>query len=47
MVYEKRQRNALYMLWANTEKWALKNKIPIEDLEIELAQMLPVKVILA
>ena len=28
-------RNALHLLWANTEKWALKNKISTDDLEIE------------
>ena len=39
-------RNALHLLWANTEKWALKNKIAIEDLEIELDQMYTSKVIL-
>ena len=41
---DNRHRNALHMLWANTEKWALKNKIAIEDLEIELDQMLPTKI---
>ena len=42
-----RHRNALHVLWANTEKWALKNKISIDDLEIELDQMYTPKVILA
>jgi len=28
------------MLWIRAEKWANDNKIPIEDLEIELAQMI-------
>ena len=43
---DNRHRNALHMLWANTEKWALKNKISIDDLEIELDQMSTSKVIL-
>ena len=42
---DNRHRNALHMLWANTEKWALKNKISIDDLEIELDQMYTPKVI--
>ena len=44
---DNRHQNALHMLWANTEKWASKNKIQVEDLEIELAQMYTPKVILA
>ena len=37
--------NALIMLWDRTEKWALKNKLTIEDLEIELAQMISTQLI--
>ena len=33
---DKGHRNALHLLWANTEKWALKNNLTIEDLDIEL-----------
>ena len=43
---DKTYRGTLDLLWANTEKWAEKNKIQVEDFEIELAQMLPAKVIL-
>jgi len=35
------------LLWFKVEKWANDNKTSIEDLEIELAQMLPSKIILA
>mgnify|MGYP000524766711 CR=1 FL=1 len=43
----KKHKVVLPRLWWNVEQWADKNKISIEDLEIELAQMLPSKVILA
>ena len=44
---DRKHQHALQMLWFRVEQWANNNKISIEDLEIELAQMLPVKVILA
>ena len=44
---DKKHKSALTVLWYHVEQWADNNKISIEDVEIELAQMLPVKVILA
>ena len=38
---DKKHQLALGMLWTNAKKWADNNKISIEDLEIELAGMLP------
>jgi len=43
---DKKHQNALHLIWFKVEKWADANKISIEDLEIELAQMFPSKVIL-
>ena len=43
---DKKHETALSLLWFQAEQWADKNKISIADLEIELAQMLPTKVIL-
>lgn len=42
-----KHKHALAIQWAITELWASKNKISIEDFEIELDQMLPSKIILA
>jgi hypothetical protein len=44
---DRKHKSALTMLWFQTERWAKNNKISIEDLEIELAQMYTPKVILA
>ena len=43
----KKRGNPVALLWARVERWVNDNKISIEDLEIELAQMFPSKVILA
>ena len=40
---DKKHKNALPVLWYNVERWADNNKISIEDVEIELAQMHPQK----
>ena len=37
---DKKHKSALGLLWFRTEKWADNNKISIEDVEIELAQMI-------
>ena len=44
---DKKHEQAPGLLWFRVEKWANDNKISFDVLEIELAQMLPVKVILA
>ena len=41
---DKKHQNATRLLWAQVLQWADSNKISIEDLEIELSQMLPVKI---
>ena len=43
----KKHQKALSFLWYGVEQWANANKISIEDLEIELDQMYPSKVILS
>ena len=35
----KKHQSAMNILWYKVEQWANDNKIPIEDLETELAQM--------
>ena len=45
-IYILELKNVLFYAYTY-QKWAYDNNILIEDLEIELAQMLPTKVILA
>ena len=40
---DKKHQNATRLLWSQVLQWTDSNKISIEDLEIELSQMLPVK----
>ena len=44
---DKGHQKFLPLIWLAVEQWASDNKISIEDLEIELAQMYTPKVILA
>ena len=44
---DRKHQGTLAMMWFQAEQWANNNKISIEDLEIELAQMSTSKVILA
>jgi hypothetical protein len=37
---DKKHQSALSLLWARTEWWAKDNKISIEDLELEIAQII-------